>query len=377
MKEKNSAHFRRAAIFIAAAMIVQAIFVVFFTPQGLRTVYPYVLRLKSEEIEDDSSFAEYYDLRNEFADADAFFLGADLSVADSYKVILDYIRFTKRYFDISVVALRVGEMSAEKINACLNAPDDALEAAITDFTTSGRYTTEFIAFVRSLCEFNKTLPPKRKLSVKSIYVESVESAVVGRVSSLIMSDPSGMAGEISYAISISAASEFFDYFDEHAAAFEAFLGAEQYARFVETEAHYRAGDYNEWALCEKIAPTLGVPTLYVVDPSIASPQNAFRYAIAALGAKGAFVQVKYSGCQTLSSAGVVDKNDVDLPFASKRSIRFVSGERLEGFRSFYRFVADPSGKGRKDGEIEAIDSFATRDMFIVIGSPAVSYGDKK
>ena len=372
-----SARLRRAAAFVAAAMLLQALFVVFFTPQGLSRVYPFVLRLKSETIEDDSSFAEYYTLRGEFADADSFFLGADTYVADSYFVILDYLRFTKRYFEVKNLALGVGESSAAKINACLAAPDAGLEEAFADFRSSGRYTKEFLDFVRSLCEFNKTLPPKRKLTVVPIYVESLDSAVVGRVTANIMSRLAKAPSEVSAALSISRAGEFFDHFDKNAEAFAEFLGEEEFSRLTGIEAHYRAGDYAEWALGERIAATVGEPTLYVVAPEMTSPDSPFRDQVAALGAKSAFVQIKYTGCFTLTSSGEVEKNDVDLPFAPKRGVMFVSGEKLDGFKAFYRFVADPAGDERKKDVAGALDSFSARHFFIVAGSPAAAYKEDR
>ena len=373
MKKRGFSHFRRGAFFVAAAMIVQALFVLFLTPHGLLALFPYAVRFKSETIEDDASFAEYYELRREFANADSFFIGADTSVADSYFVILDYLRFTKRFFDIKNVALKVGESTAERINACLSAPAGELESALMEFEKGGRFTVEFLDFVRSLCALNNNLAPKRKLTVRSIYTESAESATVGRISSLIMTNWAKATGEITYAMSISKVDVFLDYFDENSEAFAEFLGEEEYTHFLEIERHYRAGDYNEWALCTKLESFVGEPTLYVVDPEIIGENGSLRDSISALGAKGAYVQIKYADCRTLTSSGVTEKNDIDLPFKGERSVRFVSGDRIDSFRNYYRFIANPSGNETKRTVADALDTFSTRDFFIVIGSPAASY----
>ena len=373
MEKSGSSRFRRAALFVALAVIIQAIFVVLLTPQGLSAIYPYLVRQSGEQIKtEDNSFQEYFELRREFADSEAFFIGADTAVADSYEVILDYLRFTNRFFGVSHLALGVHETTARRINDCLNAKtSEQYNEAMALLASSGRFTAEFLSFVSRLCRYNSNLA----LNVHSIYVPSVQSVTSGRISSLVMSGTTQPSAQVSYSVSIRDVDEFFDYFNENSDAFAQFLGDEEYDYFRSVEEHYRAGDYEEWALCEKIKPLVGEKTLFVVDPETAGDYSAFRAGADSLGVKCAFVQVKYVGCRALSTDGNLDKNDLDLPFAPDRGILFVSGEKIEWFRKYYRFVANPSGNESRLALQCALDAFSTRHFFIVVGSPAAAYGE--
>lgn len=371
---KNSgSHFRRAALFIAAAMILQAIFVVFLTPQGLSKIYPYVLRFNSEKIEDDASFAEYFGLRSEFAGNSFFVLGADLGVADSYFVIFDYLRYLKKDFDVDMLALPVTVSCARAINEYLSSSAENSASALAAVTSNGVFTADFISFLKKLYNFNATLSPRRKLTVCSDYAESLRSASVSRMSTLILNNFGKSTPEVSYALSIETADEFFTYFTDHESAFRDFLSEEEFAYFTEVKAHAEEGDFNEWILSAKLETYADNAILCVVDDPYARPGSPLCDMLSESGIDAKFVSTAYCGCKTLVSGVTEEKNDFDLPFDPGHSVRFASRDEIGPFLRFYRFVSNPSGKEERRSVELIFDKFATPSFFIVVGSEASSY----
>lgn len=377
MKKKGaSSHFRKAAFFLAAAMILQALFTLLLTPQGLVTLYPYAVRSKSEKVENDASFAEYYPLRREFADCTLFFLGADTTVADSYSVILDYLRFLKRNFEITTLTLSVGTTTADRINTCLAASDTTeLLASLEELKSNGRFTLEFINFVKDLCTLNQTLTPERKITVRSMFTESIYSATISRMSSHILSNWGNAGGEVSGIMSVSDVDAFFAYMTEYSAAFTEYLGEEEYNRYMELKAHYEAGDYDEWAIASKLPELADEHTLVIVSQNAVRQKSPLRAFVSELGKNASYMEVKYADSRGLRGGEEIEMQDIDLPFASQRSVRFVSRDDLEGFRSYYRLIANPFAREDRREVEEYLDTLATPNFFVVIGSRAVSYDE--
>lgn len=256
-KSHASRGLRTAALFIALAFVLQLIFVMFLTPQGLYRVYPYVVRLKSERVRSDASFAEYYDLRTAFADGEIYLLGTDMGVAESYFVILDYIRFLKKSFDIETVALPVTPYVAGIINEYISAQaGDDLEAAEEKLYQTGVRSNEYYDFIKNLRSYNETLSPQRKLNIAGIYTETIENDIINDFVNKVISNWTDAGEVLSRAISISKSDEFFDYFDEHTAEFERFLSEAEFSRYSEARNLYREGVYDDWKAYDKIS-TLG------------------------------------------------------------------------------------------------------------------------
>lgn len=377
-KKGMGSHFRRAALFIVIAMILQLIFTVFLTPQGLVRLYPYAVRINSEKVENDASFSEYFTMREEFSDCTMFFLGADTTVADTYSVMFDYLRFLKRNFEITSVAMSMGKVTADRINKCIMSTDtDELQEALAELRSSGRFSSELLNFIKNLCTFNKTLTPGRKITVKPLMAESIHNATISRMNSDILANYGNTSSEISAIMSMTDVDDFFAYMTEHAAAFAEYLGEEKYSRYMEIKSHYDAGDYKEWAISEKLPEFVGEPTLIIVGRDTVGIKSPLRSFVDELGAKGAYVEVKYAACHGISKNEETEINDIDLPFSSQRCVRFVSRENIEGFRSYYRLIANPAGKEDRNGAQEYLDTLATPNFFVVVGSSAVNYDENR
>ena len=374
-KSHASRGLRTAALFIALAFVLQLIFVMFLTPQGLYHVYPYVVRLKSERVRSDASFAEYYDLRTAFADGEMFLLGTDMGIAESYFVILDYIRFLKKSFDIETVALPVTPYVAEIINEYISAQaGDDLESAEEKLYQTGVRSNEYYDFIKNLRSYNETLSPQRKLNIAGIYTETIENDIINDFVNKVISNWTDAGEVLSRAISISKADEFFDYFDGHTAEFERFLSEAEFSRYSEARNLYREGVYDDWKAYDKISTLGDGKVLCVLSNERIAPRSKLYGYLDSCGKTYYAVQTKYSGCESAVANGKkVEVNDIDLPFSSEMSVRFVSGGETASFLDFYRYVANPSSSPEKEETASALDRFATQNYFIVSDSPAVSY----
>lgn len=379
MREKGTAsHFRRAALFIALAMLLQLLFTVLLTPQGLVRLYPYAVRANSEKVENDASFSEYFSLRQDFSGCTMFFLGADTTVADTYFVMFDYLRFLKRNFEITSVVMNMGKVTADHINKCILAEDiEELHEVLSELRSSGRFSSELLNFVKNLCTFNKTLTPERKITVKPLVADSLYNATISRMSSDILSNFGSTSPEISAIMSITDINKFFEYMTEHSAAFAEYLGEEKYSRYMEIKSHYEAGDYTEWAIARKLPDLVAEPTLVIVGKDTVGIKSPLRRFVDELGVKGAYVEVKYADCRGIAHNTETEINDIDLPFASQRSVRFVARGDIEGFRAYYRLIANPAASEERREAGEYLDTLATPDFFVVVGSSAVSYDEGK
>lgn len=366
---------RTTAIFVAVAFVLQLAFVLFLTPQGLSHLYPYLVRMKSEEVASDASFAEYYDLRTSFADGELFFLGVNTDVAESYFVILDYLRFLKKNFDIQTVALYVTPNVAGYINSYIFAEEgEELEAAKQTLENTGMRTADFYSFVDSLRALNETLSPQRKLTVTGIYAESLENDILNSFTNKLLGGWGGFGDVIMDALSISDIESFFDYFDAHLDSFAEFLGEEEFTRYCNARDLYRAGQYADWKTSLKIAALPEGRVLCVLPNERIAPNSAFYSFIEPLGRKYYSVQTKYHNCETGSFTNqTTPLSDFELPFSSETSVRFVSEKATASFRDFYKYIANPSGSAEKAQTASAFDDLVTPNFFIVSNSPAAKY----
>lgn len=363
---------RAAALFIAIAFVLQLVFVILLTPQGLSHIYPYLVRAKSEEITHDASFAEYYDLRTAFADGELFFLGSDTNVAQSYYVILDYLRFLKKSFDINYLALDVTITYANTINEYISA-DDATLAEAEEKLMKTNKTAEFREFIKDLRDFNNTLTPQRKLTVIGIDTIDIYEEILDPFRDNLVYNWVNVDTTITTAVQKSDPDEFFDYFDANAEAFESYLGKNEYNRFIKARDLYRTGNYDNQKLAEKIAAIPEGKALCVVPNERLDTDSGFFDCLK--DERVAYsVQTKYHNSQKgPSQSRITDVNDIDLPFSSETAVRFVTEQDTASFRNFYRRISNPTGRDDKADLAAYFDEFATPYYFIVSNSPAALY----
>ncbi|MBR4896034.1 MAG: hypothetical protein IKZ41_06375 [Clostridia bacterium] len=97
---------RRILSFVLAAVLVQGLALLFFTPAGLERIFVIPLRLHAEKFKpDNNAYAVYYDTRAEVAAADLIVVGIDSHVAESYDALGHFSRFVKQYNDFSAVLM--------------------------------------------------------------------------------------------------------------------------------------------------------------------------------------------------------------------------------------------------------------------------------
>lgn len=374
--EQRSAHkmkgLRVSALFIALALVLQLIFVLFLTPQGLSHVYPYVVRVKSEEIESDASFAEYYDLRTDFADGELFFLGADMNIAQSYFVVIDYLRFLKKSFDINYLALDVTITYAGYINDYISADDETLPEA-EEKIMRAKKTTAFYEFLKELRDFNKTLTPQRKLTVLGIDTIDIYEEIIDPFRERVIGSWVNTNTSITSALQTDTPDEFFDHFDANAEAFEEYLGKKEFDRVVRARDLYRTGTYNERKLADKIKAIPEGKALCVVSNEHLSAKSPF-FGCLEDERKAYSIQTKYYNCQKgPREQKITTVSDLELPFSSEPNVRFVTEEDTAVFRSFYRTVSNPASREDKAELASFFDEFATPYFFIVSNSPPSLY----
>ena len=371
MKKSSSSSFRIAALFVALAMVLQFVAVIFLTPAGLSKVYPFAVDVAAENVVPDYSFDEYYDLKGEFEGSDLFFIGADTTVAESYTVILDLMRFLCRNFGVKTLALNVGRSTVKHINDCIATKDAAeLQEQITSLRSAGIFPEEFISFVRSLVALDHTLPSGSGITVVSVYSESAARATVDRVHSEIISRWGNASEAIMESLSISEIDDFFDHFFAHPDDYRKFLGDEEFEFFVQINAHRLAGDYREWRIASQIEEYVSSPILVAVEREVVGADSPLRSYAERMGKTASYVSASYVSCRGLSKGEEVEISDFSLPFAPDRGIFFVSAESISRFTRWSDFVCDPSGTGAASAPFSV-----TPDYFVIVGSKTVKYGD--
>ena len=374
-KAKIHPGLKKTALFVIAALLIQLVFVLFLTPQGLSRVYPLAVRIHSEEIELDNSFVEYYDLRSAFADRDIYVLGVDTSVSGSYTVILDYLRFVKKTFDVDTVMLPISKSTAEAVNKVIVTETPAeLDTSIAELVKTGTYTEQFVEFVRNLRLFNNTLTPKRKITVAGGTIESLTSATVTRMTNTVLSEwTKNSPAEIYDIISKSNADDFFDYFNANADIFREFLGENEFGYYKEIDEHRKAGDYSEWRALQRLEGFPESRIFCVFSNTVVTPK--LDALIEASGRTSCRVQTLYSDSMTLDKRREpTPAEGPSLPIVSSEpTYRFVSASGMEGFLKYYRFIANPTGNEDRREIASFYDNYTTPYFFVVCNSPAVTY----
>ena len=363
---KRSSHLAHAALFVAAAIVIQALACVFLTKEGLTAVYTVKVRLDAERIEHDYLFEEYYDLREEYEGCDMFFLGADTTVADSYTVILDFLSFANRNFGVKTLGLNVLKGTAARINACLETADDVtLEEQIADLRGSGNFTEEFISFVRSLSVFNRTMPHGGGITVVSVFLDTPSRASFDKLRNDLKSFSTPVVRD---SLSYNSIDKFFEHFHANAEAYREFLGDEEFENFLKVDEHRLAGDYDEWKIASQLEEVVSSPAVIVVPRGVVGEKSPLRKYASDMGAKAAYLCVNYVSCKGREKGEEVEVTNLTLPSELDRGIYIVTKKRIGAFLDAYRFITDPTTGGEASPVLTP-----TEDFFIVVGSAAVKY----
>ncbi len=174
--------FRQIAKFVAAILIVQAVALLFLTPQGMEFLFPPVARVHAEKFEPESNtYAVYYDTRVEISNADLIVVGIDFGIAESYDLLGHFTRFAKQYNNYSAVLLDL-QYSQQSLaqNLLSQTEEDAFMKRISWLTERTGLPTEFCDYLSEIFLINRTVTDIREVEVLTYTApgenDSVENA---------------------------------------------------------------------------------------------------------------------------------------------------------------------------------------------------------
>ena len=146
---------RRTLILLVISAFCVALLSIIFSDIGAVSFFKLGVRLSTEPVDtDDAGYLEYYEVRDYIDTTKGYriFIGGD---AAGYEAALDFLKFIKQNDEINIIRFETGD--AELLNSYLASGDESLlDGAGLDENR--------LDFVCEIYEYNKLLPPVRKLS---------------------------------------------------------------------------------------------------------------------------------------------------------------------------------------------------------------------
>ncbi|MBQ4353877.1 MAG: hypothetical protein IJC71_03175 [Clostridia bacterium] len=161
-------HFKQVLGFLLAAVILLAAVLVFLTPAGLEVLFPVFLRVRAEKYTPDSNtYAVYYDLRTEIAEADLVVVGVDPDVAESYEALGHFSRFMKQYNNYDGVLINCNRAAERIASGLLREVDEQRFYSRLEVLREKGLSHEVCDYLSELFVINTTMPPVRKFEIHS------------------------------------------------------------------------------------------------------------------------------------------------------------------------------------------------------------------
>ncbi len=170
---------RQIAKFVAAILIVQALALLFLTPQGLELLFPPVARIHAEKFEPESNtYAVYYDTRVEISNADLVVVGLDFGIAESYDLLGHFTRFVKQYNNYSAILLDL-KYSQQRLaqNLLSQTEEDAFMKRISWLEERTGLPTEYCDYLSEIFLINRTVTPIRRVDVLTYAAPGADDSV--------------------------------------------------------------------------------------------------------------------------------------------------------------------------------------------------------
>ena len=146
---------RRTLILLVISAFCVAVLSIVFSDIGAVSFFKLGVRLSTEPVDtDDAGYLEYYEVRDYIDTTTGYrmYVGGD---AAGYDAALDFLKFIKQNDEINIIRFETGD--AELLNSYLASGDESLlDGAGLDENR--------LDFVCEIYEYNKLLPPVRKLS---------------------------------------------------------------------------------------------------------------------------------------------------------------------------------------------------------------------
>ena len=170
---------RRVLLFVAAAVLVQGLALLFFTPAGLERIFVIPLRLHAEKFKpDNNAYAVYYDSRAQVAAADLIVVCIDPNVAESYDALGHFSRFLKQYNDYSAVLMPFTRAQITITGSLMKQTDEEkFRKRIQSLNESYGLSADCCGYLSELFYVNTTMSAAKKFNIVSFSDETEDPGV--------------------------------------------------------------------------------------------------------------------------------------------------------------------------------------------------------
>lgn len=370
---------RGVVVFVIITVVVQLAALAFMTPQGLAAVYPYILHMKSEEINTgDANIGEYFSLHNDVENAGLVILSVDTNVKDSYTLAADYLRFLVRFTDVSRVALYTQQMRLKGMSDAAVAGDYiGFEKACDKQRELKSLSDQIYSFVGSVYTMNSRLAPDNKIGIVGIKGNSRLSDIVSYLTADLYITPGGSNGEHMEILEAKTNEEYAALFRKHEAKLREILG-NKFDGHAERCVYVEENAIEEnFALrnLSRYAPA-GEGTVFAVMPErFAGEDSVFVKKAEQIYGKVVVAKTLYYDCVTLDEKkSEVQRNDGDYPDFFK-GIRIAEAKKLEGFRDYYKKAVNSFSNDKLEERMSVIGYAGEETFFIISGSGPITYNE--
>ncbi|MBR4184270.1 MAG: hypothetical protein IKQ87_00760 [Clostridia bacterium] len=160
---------RRILAFVIAAVLIQGLALLFFTPAGIERLLFLPLRLHAEKFKpDNNAYAVYYDTRTDVAAADLIVVGIDTHVAESYDALGHFSRYVKQYNDFSAVLMPFTRAQITITGSLMKQTDEEkFRKRIQSLNESYGLSADCCDYLSELFYVNTTMSAAKKFNVVS------------------------------------------------------------------------------------------------------------------------------------------------------------------------------------------------------------------
>ena len=162
-------NFKRIICFVAVVAVLQSLALLLLTPSGIELIYPFCLRSAAEKIKTESnSYAVYYDMRMNTAEADIIVVGIDENVDTSFDMLGHFTRFVKQYNNVSDILLDLNHVQANLVTFLFQQTDEVKFNSFMNKLKDGTGMSDaFCEYFSVLFFVNTTMTPQKKFNIAS------------------------------------------------------------------------------------------------------------------------------------------------------------------------------------------------------------------
>ena len=381
MSEIKSKHkkklIRGIVIFAVCTVALQALALAFVTPGGLAALYPYILSWNAEEITTgDNTVSEYLSMNDDIKDAGLIVLGADINIADSYRLATDFMRYISKFTSVTSVALYTQQVRVVGISDGIISGDyQKYTEAVDAQKKTGALNDQIYSFLNSVYTMNSRLSDDNKFTISGIKGYDKFENIKNDLMTELYLTPGGTNGEHTEMFYAKSGEEYARLFRKHEGVLSEILGSrfefhKERCSYVEEDAVEENFALNNLA---RFAPA-GEGTVFAIVPEkLCADGSVFLKKAEEIYGKVVAVKTVYYDCKTLGDEGEITRNDGDFPSYASEGIMVASANDLKGFRSYYEKVVNSFSSEKLADRMDVIGDAGKRTFFIIVGSEAVTY----